>query len=80
MMGASSTTSALAMAACCAHHLADVFPLLGLSAAAAFFGQYRTFFMIFGLGTTFLGVSIMLFILVKERKKVLETMKLVEFQ
>jgi hypothetical protein len=30
------------MLACCAHHLTDVLPLLGLSAAAAFLGAYKT--------------------------------------
>ncbi len=34
LMGASGTTSTLAMAACCAHHVTDVLPILGLTAAA----------------------------------------------
>src|SRR3990170_5961359 len=36
MMGAGGTTSTIAMVACCAHHVADVLPILGLTAAATF--------------------------------------------
>ena len=36
MMGASGGTSATAMVACCIHHVTDVLPILGLSAAASF--------------------------------------------
>ena len=36
LMGASGGTSATAMIACCIHHVADVLPILGLSAAATF--------------------------------------------
>jgi hypothetical protein len=39
---ASAGASGVAMLACCAHHLTDVLPLLGLSAAAAFLGAYKT--------------------------------------
>lgn len=69
MMGAGGTTSAMAMAACCAHHATDVLPILGLTAAAAFLAQYRIAFMLFGLGTTLIGTSMMLVILLKERHK-----------
>lgn len=74
MMGASGATSTLAMVACCAHHLTDVLPLLGLTAAATFLAQYRLAFMVVGLGTTLLGIGVMLFILIKERKKAIHAM------
>lgn len=67
--GASGTTSTLAMVACCAHHVADVLPILGLTAAAAFLAKYQTAFMIFGLGTTYIGIAVMLFIIYRERDK-----------
>lgn len=74
MMGAGGTTSTIAMVACCAHHVADVLPILGLTAAATFLAQYRTAFMLVGLGTTMLGILIMLFILYKERRKAIQMM------
>jgi hypothetical protein len=75
LMGAGGTTSTVAMVACCAHHVADLLPVLGLTAAAAFLAQYRTAFMLIGLGTTVLGIAIMLVILVKERRRVIHQMK-----
>jgi len=72
MTGASGATSTIAMAACCAHHVADVLPILGLTAAATFLAEYRTAFMLTGLGTTLIGIAVMLAILVKERRKVLQ--------
>jgi hypothetical protein len=74
MMGAGGTTSTIAMVACCAHHVTDVLPILGLTAAATFLAQYRTAFMLTGLGTTLVGILIMLFILVKERRKAVQQM------
>jgi len=70
LMGASGTTSAVAMVACCAHHVTDVLPLLGLTAATAFLGQYRTAFLFVGLGTTLLGILVMAAILFRERRRV----------
>ena len=71
MMGASGTTSTVAMVACCVHHVTDVLPILGLSAAATFLGQYRLTFMGVGLATTTLGIGYMLYTLYRERRKVL---------
>jgi hypothetical protein len=34
-------SSGVAMLACCAHHLTDVLPVVGLSAAAGFLGAYK---------------------------------------
>lgn len=59
------------MAACCAHHVADVLPLLGLTAAAAFLAQYRPAFMLVGLGVTLAGIAAMLTVILKERRKML---------
>ena len=76
LTGAGGTTSTIAMVACCAHHVADVLPILGLTAAATFLAQYRTAFMLVGLGTTVVGIIVMLFILVKERRKALQMIQL----
>ena len=72
MTGASGMTSTLAMAACCAHHVTDVLPILGLTAAATFLAEYRTAFMLVGLGTTLVGIAVMLAILFKERRKAIQ--------
>ncbi|PKN98424.1 MAG: hypothetical protein CVU42_11985 [Chloroflexi bacterium HGW-Chloroflexi-4] len=68
-VGASGTTSTIAMVACCAHHLTDVLPILGLAAAATFLAKYRILFMVVGLGSTILGIAYMLFILIREKQK-----------
>lgn len=73
LSGTSGTTSTLAMVACCAHHVSDVLPILGLTAAAAFLAQYRTVFMLAGLGMTLVGISIMLAILLKEWRKAIRS-------
>jgi len=71
LTGASGGMSATAMVACCAHHVTDVLPLLGLSAAATFLAEYRLAFMLLGLGTTLVGIVVMLMILIRERRKVI---------
>lgn len=72
LTGAGGATSTVAMVACCAHHVTDVLPILGLTAAATFLAEYQTLFMLVGLGTTILGIIVMLFILFRERRKVLQ--------
>jgi hypothetical protein len=74
MTGASGATSTIAMAACCAHHVTDVLPILGLTAAATFLAEYRTAFMLVGLGTTLIGIIVMIAILYKERRKALQNL------
>ncbi len=71
LTGAGGGVSATAMVACCAHHLADVLPLIGLTAAATFLAEYRLAFMLMGLGTTIIGIIVMLVILLRERQRVL---------
>ena len=72
MTGAGGGTSTVAMVACCAHHVADVLPVLGLTAAATFLAAYRVTFMLVGLGTTLLGIGIMLVVIVRERRKTIQ--------
>lgn len=52
--------STAAMVACCAHHVTDVLPVLGLSAAAAFLAEWKVPFLIVGLLTNLAGIVIML--------------------
>ena len=70
-MGAGGATSTAAMVACCAHHVSDVLPILGLTAATAFLAEYRTTFMLIGLGVNLVGIGVMLAALVRERRRVL---------
>jgi hypothetical protein len=68
-MGASGGTSATAMVACCIHHVTDVLPLLGLSAAASFLTRYQRPFMLVGFGMNLIGIGVMLFVLYRERQR-----------
>lgn len=69
LMGASGGTSATAMVACCLHHVADVLPILSLSAAATFLTRYQRPFMLVGLGMNLIGIIAMLVVLYRERRK-----------
>ena len=55
---AGTGTSAAAMLACCAHHLVDLLPLLGLSAAAAFLNVNRTPLFLVGIGMNVIGIFV----------------------
>lgn len=76
LTGASGGTSTVAMVACCAHHVADVLPILGLTAAATFLAEYRIPFMLVGLGMTIAGIVVMLYTLWRERHKALQRLVL----
>ncbi len=55
---AGTGTSAAAMLACCAHHLADVLPLVGVSAAAVFLNAYRTPLFLIGIAMNLIGIVV----------------------
>lgn len=61
--------STVAMVACCAHHVADALPLLGLTAAATFLAQWKIPFMVVGLLTNLAGIAVMLRVIFKERQR-----------
>ena len=58
--GSSAGASTAAMVACCAHHVVDVLPLLGLSGAAIFLAQYKVPFMVVGLLSNAAGIGFLL--------------------
>lgn len=68
--GTSGAMSGTAMVACCAHHLADVLPILGISGAAIFLTQYRRPFLVLGLAINLLGIAYMLNVLKKQKMMV----------
>ena len=53
------------MIACCAHHVTDVLPILGLGAAAVFLTQYQTPFILLGVFSNLVGITIMLHLIQK---------------
>jgi copper chaperone CopZ len=59
-MAASTGTSTAAMLACCAHHLSDVLPILGVSGAAVFLGAYQTPLLWVGLAMNLAGIAYLL--------------------
>jgi hypothetical protein len=75
-MGTSGGTSITAMVACCLHHVTDVLPVLGLSAAATFLTRYQRPFMLASLGVNMIGILVMLVILYRERRKLQPDQKL----
>ncbi len=75
LTGAGTGTSTLAMVACCAHHVTDVLPLVGLSAAAVFLAAYKVWFMALGLATNLAGILVMLRLLWRERRRALAILR-----
>ncbi len=55
---AGTGTSAAAMLACCAHHLVDLLPLVGLSATAVFLNAYKTPLFLIGIGMNLIGIIV----------------------
>jgi hypothetical protein len=51
--------STVGMIACCAHHIADLAPFLGASAAATFLTTYKLWFVLAGLGVNAVGIVLM---------------------
>jgi copper chaperone CopZ len=68
LTGAGGGTSTAAMVACCAHHVTDVLPLLGLSAAATFLAEYRIPFMLVSLATNLIGIGMISFLIIRQRR------------
>jgi hypothetical protein len=54
--GTGGGASALGMAACCAHHVADLAPIIGVSGAAVFLTTYRLPIMLAGIAVNAVGV------------------------
>ena len=60
LTGASGGASVAAMVACCAHRVADLLPILGLSAVAGFLAAWKVPFMIVGLVFSLGGIAFIL--------------------
>lgn len=60
MMAGSTATSTLGMIACCAHHLTDILPIIGLSAVSVFLVNYQVPLLLIGIASNVLGVIYLL--------------------
>ena len=67
LTGAGTGTSTVSMVACCAHHLTDVLPIVGLSGAALFLSDFRGPLMVLGIATNGIGVGVMVRLIRKSR-------------
>ena len=56
-VAASTGTSTAAMLACCAHHLADILPIVGISGAAIFLNAYKTPLLWLGIVLNLAGLA-----------------------
>ena len=61
----SGGVSAGAMVACCAHHIAELLPILGVSAAALFLAKYQLPFILVGLFSNLIGIAIIISVMQK---------------
>lgn len=56
----SGSVSTGSMVACCAHHLSDVLPMLGLAGLSVFLVRYQVLFIVSGVLSNVVGIAIML--------------------
>ena len=72
LTAAGTGTSTAAMVACCAHHVVDVLPIVGLSGAAIFLNDYRVPIMLAGLAVNAAGIVVMLSLVRTTRARILQ--------
>lgn len=58
-VAASGAVSTGSMIACCSHGIANLLPIFGISAAATFLARYQLPFILFGIFSNLIGVTIM---------------------
>lgn len=71
-VAASTGTSTVAMLACCAHHLTDVFAVLGLSGAAIFLNAYKTPLLWLGIVMNLFGIAYLLWKIRQQQSRVVD--------
>jgi hypothetical protein len=67
-VAASTGTSTVAMLACCAHHLTEVFAIFGLSGAAIFLNAYKTPLLWLGIMMNLFGIVYLLWKIRQQRR------------
>ena len=60
LVATSGGISTVSMIACCAHHLTDVVPILGITAITLFLAKYQVYFLVIGIISNVMGIFIML--------------------
>jgi hypothetical protein len=53
----SGVANTVSMLACCAHHLADVLPFVGLAGAALMLARYQSVFLVLGVASNLAGLT-----------------------
>ena len=56
---AGAGTSSLSMLACCAHHITDVLPFIGLSVLSLALARYQVWFLVLGIASNLVGIFLM---------------------
>ena len=64
-MTASGSLSTTSMIACCAHHITDLAPVIGVATAASFLTTYQTPFIVIGLLSNIVGITVILAVMQK---------------
>jgi len=72
-VAASTGTSAAAMLACCAHHLADILPIVGVAGAAVFLNTYKTPLLWLSIAMNLAGVAYLLRNIQQQRRMACHT-------
>ena len=72
-VAASTGTSAAAMLACCAHHLADVLPIVGVTGAAVFLNTCKTPLLWLSIAMNLAGVAYLLWKIQQQRRMACHT-------
>lgn len=65
--GTGAGMSGISMVACCAHHAAEILPILGASGIALFLTIYQKQFLILGIIANLVGIIYMIILLTKRR-------------
>jgi hypothetical protein len=57
--GSNTAISGVSMVACCAHHLVELIPVLGLAGVALFLGNYQKELLLVGMAANMFGIGFM---------------------
>ena len=61
-MAGNTSTSTLGMIACCAHHLTDILPILGLSFLTALLIQYQKVILLVAIASNLSGIFYLIYL------------------
>lgn len=73
LLAVSGATSGTAMISCCAHYLANIVPLLGISAGISLIASYQKELFWFGIASNFVGIAYMARKIMQWRKSAYQT-------